>query len=117
MLDHYSAVQTREVILQTHRAENPRIAAYFVGGGNPDPKDKGPVVVEITMDGNIIRGSYYKGPKFQTPDAETLNDEFDGIDELLPLVERLLASGESFVTVTGEDDMVCALEWTIERAA
>lgn len=103
--------------MRTHRIESMGQLLDIVGASGPDGSLRGPKVVRITLwDGRAISASYYKGPKYQHPDAETEGDVFWDLSPLIPLVERLLATGESFVTVTGTDDMVCALEWSIETA-
>lgn len=87
----------------------------LVGAGNPNPRDNGPTVVTGNLwDGRVVTATYYRGPKYQNPDAETREDVFwdDGV--LRPLVEKMLEKGESFVTVTGTDDAVCCLEWAIK---
>lgn len=103
-----------EKTVEIHEIENKVQLLDMVAAGVSDSKAKGPVVVRATLwDGRIVEGSYHKGDKFQKPDAETIYDFFCDDEPLKPLVDRLLTDGESFVTVTGEDDMVCCLEWTI----
>jgi hypothetical protein len=87
----------------------------IVGASNPNPSHPGPVVVAVRLwDGRLVRASYYgNGPKYMTPDAETRSGIFFDIAPLVPLVERLLESGESFVTVTGTHDDVYCLEWSM----
>ena len=51
------------------------------------------------------------GRSSRPPDAENRDDVFIDESPLIPLIERLLEAGESFVTITGTHDMVCALEW------
>lgn len=90
----------------------------IVGASGPDPKDPGPVVVEARLeDGRIMQAAYYKGPKWENPDAESDYDFFIDVEPLRPLVVRLLETGESFVTLTGGDDMVCCLEWSMKPTA
>lgn len=87
----------------------------IVGASNPNSQARGPVVVTARLwDGRVVRATYYRdGPKYQHPDAEVKEDIFYKVAPLVPLVERLLATGESFVTVTGSSDTVCCLEWSI----
>jgi len=88
----------------------------IVAGGNPDPHERGPVVLVINVwDGRTIVADYYhhSGPKYQNPDERTNYEYFPDPNQLRGLVERLLATGKSFVTQTGDDDMVCTLQWCI----
>lgn len=87
-----------------------------VGIHNPNPHAHGPVVVEVNLwDGRVVRGSYYSGSKYLNPDAQTIRESFRADDDprLQELSERLLESGENFVTQTGSHDDLCTLEWTI----
>ena len=95
-------------------ANSARDLLNIVADSNPDPGARGPVVVEVTLsDDHLVRASYYSGPKFQTPDAETKFHQFNDVAPLMPHVDRLLKTGQSFVTLTGESDSYCCLEWTI----
>ncbi len=88
----------------------------MVGASGPDPHDRGPVVVTANLwDGRKIQAAYYKGPKWQKPDAETYEDIFIDVAPLQAPVQRLLDTGESFVTITGSDDQVCCLEWCLTK--
>lgn len=88
----------------------------MIGAGNPNPLAIGPKVVEGTLwDGRKVSAAYYKkGPKWLHPDASTLEEIFMSLKPLVPLVDRLLENGKSFVTMMGASDTVCCLEWTIE---
>jgi len=89
----------------------------LVGASGPNPSYRGPKVVEATLwDGRKVSASYYKGPKETNPDARSRFDIFYDVEPLRPLVKHLLESGESFVTDTGSDDMVCTLEWSMTPA-
>jgi len=104
----------RKIAMTSYTASKMGQLLDIVGASNPDPKARGPVVVEVRLwDGRIVSASYYNGPKFQKPDAESIYDIFYDVDPLVPLVDRLLQTGETFVTITGDDDMVCCLEWKI----
>ena len=85
-----------------------------IGAGNHDRNLAGPTVVRINlMDGRVIRGNYHK---CEEKDLDVVNHQSDVIwddDALRPFVERLLSSGQSFVTETGSHDTVCTLQWTI----
>ncbi|PLX28815.1 hypothetical protein C0581_00790 [Candidatus Parcubacteria bacterium] len=101
--------------MRTYDIANKAQLLDLVGASCPDPSFTGPKVVEATIwDGRKVSASYYRGKKWETPDAETSYDIFYDVKPLVPFVERMLDSGESFVTITGEDDMVCCLEWSIE---
>lgn len=90
-----------------------------VGASGPNPKDRGPVVVRATLwDGRTLEASYYTtrmGPKWQKPDAETNLDFFENVEPLRLPVQRMLDTGESFVTITGSHDEVCCLEWYLTK--
>ncbi len=101
--------------MQTYRIETKAQLLDLVGASGPDPSDRGPKVVYATLwDGRVVSASYYKGDKWQKPDAETDDDIFYDVEPLVPFVERMLEAGEPFVTITGTSDTVCALEWSIE---
>jgi len=90
----------------------------LVAASLTDPKDRGPKVVEATLwDGRIVSATYYRGPKFRSPDAESRHEIFYDMGPIIPLVDKLLEDGESFVTVTGSHDTVCSLEWSIDSPA
>lgn len=80
-----------------------------------DPALRGPVVARATLwNGRVVTATYCpNGPKRQHPDAQTRESAFSNPEPLRPLIDRLLLTNQSFVTVTGTDDMVCVLEWTI----
>jgi hypothetical protein len=103
------------VAVQTYVVKNFGTLLDVVGASNPDPSLSGPKVVEARLwDGRIVSARYYKsGPKWNAPDAQTSYDVFYELHQIRPLVEHLLEAGESFVTVTGTSDLVCALEWSI----
>ncbi|MFA6197789.1 MAG: hypothetical protein WC734_01365 [Patescibacteria group bacterium] len=81
----------------------------------PDPSLRGPVVAKATLwNGRVVTATYCpSGPKRQNPDAQTRESEFSDPEPLRRLIDRLLLTDQPFVTITGTDDMVCALEWTI----
>ena len=86
-----------------------------VGTGGPDdPKASGLNVINLQLwDGRTVLGSYYNGDK--KPD---IISEFDIIldDYALELfIRRMLEEGLSFITETGEDDLVCTLKWEIRH--
>ncbi len=100
--------------MQTYTATSVAQLLDIVGASNPNPDDPGPVVVQVRLwDGRKVIASYYDGPKYHDPDAKVREDLFYELDILVPLVDRLLETGESFVTFTGSHDMVCCLEWSI----
>ena len=90
----------------------------IVGASGPDSQDRGPVVVRTTIwDGRLVSAAYYKdGPKRNSPDVETRGDVFWDTTSLEPFVDRLLDTGESFVTMTGSHDDICVLEWSISSS-
>ena len=83
-----------------------------IAAGPEDPTSSDLIAIDITLwDGRHIIGSYE--PDF-TPNI-TSDFDFIADDEALrPLVEKLLAEGNPFVTQTGESDSVCTLFWEIK---
>lgn len=90
--------------------------AKEIGAGAPHLQERGPVVSVINIwTCQTVVGSWYpdEGPTCKQPDAITNLDHFRDHAKLLPFVERLLETGQSFVAQTGDDGQVCTLEWTI----
>ena len=85
-----------------------------VGRSCTDPQARGPVVVSHRLPGGrMVEASYCSDEEARSPDARTPWPTFDDLPELTRPVRRLLLTSEPFVTVTGRDDLVCKLKWTI----
>ncbi|HDL74912.1 MAG TPA: hypothetical protein ENH06_00810 [bacterium] len=93
----------------------------LIGAGVTNPKESGPVVIKAKIwDGRIVRAIFktkiekIDGKKYMVGDVEIYDDIFFDLKPLVPFVDKMLSTGESFFTVTGTDDMVCSLQWTIQ---
>jgi hypothetical protein len=96
-----------------HRAVNIEELLDAIGAGVSDPSYSGKDPVAITLwDGRRVVANFHQCDESEL-DARTICDVFLDITELRPLVDRLLSEGKSFITETGEDDMLCTLIWTI----
>lgn len=93
---------TRDILVET------------IADGVLDIQDIGPIVFKgILRDGREVRGTYYAGPKFSNPDAETLDEFFVDLAPLMPLVDKLLETQESFVVLGGLGTAIYCIEWSI----
>ena len=61
----------------------------------------------------VVGRSYARGPKVEAPDARTPYDLFYHRQPIEVLVDRLLETGEAFVTYAGDATGFVRLEWTI----
>ncbi len=93
----------------------------LIAAGVINPKEKGPVVIEAKIwDGRTVIGTFKTktektdGREYMVGDVETREDIFLDESPLIPFVDNMLSTRASFFTVTGTDDMVCSLEWTIQ---
>lgn len=98
---------------RTLRAANLGDVVQAVGDGNQRPEYSGENVVEVTLwDGRKVVANYHEGQG--KIDAKSSYDFFLNDLPLESLVERLINEGTPFITQTGEDDLVCILQWTIQ---
>ena len=79
----------------------------------------GPVIIRVeTWAGKTIEAVFAEkldNKKFLVGDVESKFDIFVDVEPIRPYAERLLATGESFFTVTGTGDLVCSLEWRLAK--
>ncbi|MEA1925790.1 MAG: hypothetical protein U9M90_00895 [Patescibacteria group bacterium] len=97
--------------IEIHQAGNMTELLDVIAAGT-DPYVLGPEAVRIEYQDYIIRGMHYFGN--ENPDTVCNLDYLVDMDQLRPLVEKLLRDKTSFITETGTHDMVCTLVWMIQ---
>ena len=96
------------------QAENFSQLLEIVGDSMPNQNDPGSVAVEgMLWDGSVVLATYHQLPKSQQPDAETIHKFFRDLSPLIDLVQNLLLTRKTFITVTGSGDNVCCLKWSL----
>ena len=107
--------------MERYNIENKAQLLDLIATGVINPKEKGPVVIEAKIwDERIVKGTFktktekIDGRECMVGDVETREDIFFDESPLIPFVDKMLSTRDTFFTVTGTHDTVCSLEWTIQ---